>query len=566
MDGLLAAINSTASSLRDVASNAVQRAAGKVGKAIDTIGKATGNVIPEVHASEYLEQLGAGAMTPAERQQAYVSQGKTPTELTFGGGTPTEKLSSLNSSSGQGNPTNSSSQTQEFTADQLKALGTSADYTSGDVRTINGQQYKLTNTGRGTTLLTPYTPPTGGGGGGNGGGTSVKQVFTNNPDALNFLNQEDVNRLMGKYGSDVTSNADALAKEIEDTARANAEREYQDVLSALGVQKQEVQTIGQQQRERIATQKEQGTQELEQKKQSETMGIQKEATQYSEDIGVQKDQLAQNWRDMSLQVQRIMRARGVQDSSYSSDKETQLLLDFNKGLRALATTSSRALKDFSDAVTETTRYYNSEQTKLSTQAAQADQDVDNWIRQQVESIQAQENKALSTKLVEIRDAISQGNQLKINAQQSIADKQYALDVWMVQTNTQFKQAVALAAQQKVSTAEDAIKQSKDLVDFAYSVLTKGGGELTVGADGKPVIHGSVFNPTTNKFDEFNYPVTSQFVNSFQTDQAYKQAQTQNAQFNASLLPGTATGSSAGSAATANQNRGLLSGILSTVGL
>lgn len=198
-----------------------------------------------------------------------------------------------------------------------------------------------------------------------------------------------------------------------------------------------------------------------------------------------------------MQVQRIARARGTQDSSFSASQEKDVLLDFNRGLRTLAKQSTSAIQDFSDAIVETNKFYTREKNNLEIESRQALEDVDTWVRQQVQNIQAQENMSIAKKLNSIRDAISQGKVLKIQAEQSIADKQFGLDTWIVQTNTNFKNAVALAAQGKSQSAAETLAKYRDQAKESYDLVTKGGysPEVVKGSDGKYqyVIHGKLPN-------------------------------------------------------------------------
>jgi hypothetical protein len=258
-----------------------------------------------------------------------------------------------------------------------------------------------------------------------------------------------------------------------------------------------VSTVGEQQRGRVAKEKEAGLAELTDKEETETKNIEKEKESFLGEVADTTETLARNWRDMSLEVQRIARARGTQDSSFSASQEGDVMMDFNRGLRTLAKQSTSAIADFGEAVIETNKFYTREKANLEEQARQQMEDIDTWTRQQIQSIQAQENTAVAKKLNDIRSAISQGNQLKIQTEQSISDKQFALDSWMVQTQVQYKNAVALAAQGKSQNAADTIAKYRDLAKESYDLVTKGGyqPEVLKGEDGstKYVIHGKLPN-------------------------------------------------------------------------
>lgn len=549
MDGILSAISGTANSLRTLG----QQAAGKVGKAIDVVGTKLGNPLPQISAfgpqglSGALESYGAQAI-PTEQRIT-----KVQSDPRFQPGT----------AQNQGNPVvyNVPDQPSSPTSTKYKS---NTDVPAGD--TNWAKQYLAdSNAGKVTwddnlrskanSILNP----------GSGDQAPARQLtgdevnkMINDIGANGLIDPNALNEIYKKYGG-AADRAGDMAREIEATARANAEAEYNDVMSALGVQKKEVQTVAEQQKGNIAKQKELTMQDLGAKQESESGKIKEQSAAFADEVTRQKEQLARNWKDLSLEVQRIMRARGVSESSYAGDKETALLLDFNKGLRQLAKSSTQALQDFSDAIVETNKFYERQKTQLDFDTNKAEQDVDTWVRQKVQDIQAKENTALSTKLTEIRNAISEGNKLKIQTAQQIEDKKAALDTWLMQTTVQYKTAVALAAQNKVSDASAGIKTTWDMVKFANDVLTQGGGSIETNPQtGQPAIHGKVLNASTNQFEDYWYPVTSGFAKAYETNQSLKAAQAQNASL-LSGTPGATTTQGAGST-------GPFSSILSAIGL
>lgn len=270
---------------------------------------------------------------------------------------------------------------------------------------------------------------------------------------------EKLNAMMEAWGGQTRDRARALAEEQYRVETEAAERGYGDTMGQLRVQKGEVGTLGQQQRERIAKEKEMGTAELETRRASQEKEIGEQSEKFGKQMKGERETLARNWRDMSMELQRIMRARGVQDSSYSADKEARAMSEFNLGLNKLAETSQEAFKDFADAVIETNAFYKAEQNKLDFNAQQAQQDVDNWVRQRVQDIQAQEKVALSKKLNEINSALAKANQLKASVEQKIADQKMNMDTWLYQTMTNYKNAVSLAAQGKVQSAQTSVKDA-----------------------------------------------------------------------------------------------------------
>jgi len=337
-------------------------------------------------------------------------------------------------------------------------------------------------------------------GGDNGGdkmtGDDVRNIARDS-GASDFLTDKDLQDLMTRYGDKSRGSAGDLAAEIERVATENSDREYNTVKQALGVQREEVGRVGETQRGRVAKEKEMGLSELTDKEETETKKIEKEKEGFLGEVADTTETLARNWRDMSLNVQRIARARGTQDSSFSAAQEGDVMMDFNRGLRTLSKQSVSAVADFGEAVIETNKFYTREKANLEEQARQQMEDIDTWTRQEVQKLQAQENQSLTKKLNDIRSAISQGNQLKIQTEQSINEKQFALDSWMLQTQVQYKNAVSLAAQGKSQNAADTIAKYRDLAKESYDLVTKGGyqPEVVKDANGNTqyVIHGKLPN-------------------------------------------------------------------------
>lgn len=465
---------------------------GTVAKAVDTVGRTLGNPLPDVKATEQAESAGGYQIAQTNPALAQSMVEKRSTELKI----PTSSLQTTPTQ--PASSTNSTPTPKEYTTQQLAQLGVKeGDMWNTNEVTINGVKYRINDTGRGTRTLTQVVDNPGGGDGGGDKLSADEMLKMAQDKGQGFLSQNDFDELMKKYGDTSRSNADALGAEIERKARENAEREYNDVKNALGVQREEVGRMGEQNRKRVQEEKELGTQELIDKEDTEQKNIEKQKAGFLNEVAETSDTLARNWRDMSLEVQRIMRARGTSDSSYSGDKEGSVLLEFNRGLRSLAKSSTQAVADFAEAAVETNKFYTREKNKLEIEARKSMEDIDTWMRQTIQGIQAQENKALTQKLNEINNAITQAKTLRIQTEQSIADKQFGIDSWLIQTQMNYKNAVSLAGKGKQEDAAKTIASYRDLAKEAYDLVTKGGYEFQVvkGEDGKSqaVIHGQLPN-------------------------------------------------------------------------
>lgn len=357
--------------------------------------------------------------------------------------------------------------------------------------------------------------------GGGGGDILGVDNARNIAKGLGLSDQEIAGLDMGKWAGESSSNADKVASEIEAAATENANREYEAIKGSLGVQKQEVQTLAGQQKGQLAKEKQFTSEGLADKQASETQTIEKNKTQFQQETEATKDELARNWRDLSLTAQRVMRSRGVANSAFASSQDAQLQMNFNKGLREIEVKSTQAYKDFADAVTETSKYYTREQAKLDMDYENALTGIDTWVRENVQNIQGQENIALSNKLSAVRSAVSQGNQLKLQTAQKIEDQKLAMATWVYQYQLQLKQAVATAAAGKVDDAYKNITAVKNAAGMVQAVLSNGGEFVSkMGKSGEKeyYVHGPVMN-SDGSYDFVDLPITQGFYNTETTKTA-----------------------------------------------
>lgn len=490
--------------LTSIASNpTVASIAGKVGKTIDVVGKALGNPLPDIGISQGLESAGGvsqynQAKTPQEK--AVVEQ-----KAQQRAGTPSANAPVVNAVNNP-QPTNSG---QQLSTDQLIQEYKNRGWNDmgaimGD---IAGGGYKAWNLG----------------GGGDAGASAApvyntRDVIAADPNMSKYLGENDINDLIKQYGEQITGDTEGLARAIEERATAAAEREYQGILSILGGQKTEVGETAARQKEATQAQKELTQGELGARQETETKQIEKQKAGFEEEKTKTVETLARNWRDMSLEMQRVARGRGISDSSFAAGKETQLLLNFNQGLRQIATESLAALQDFSDAVSETTKFYQRQNAQLDLDTKNNMDEIDAWERGQIANINAQQTMAYNRKLDAIENAMTQADQLRVNTANSIAEKKMAWGLWLVQQDYAYKQAVAIAAQGKVSDAVSGINKVRDLAIQYNDLVTKGGYEITI-QNGKPYLHGTV-----NGQDDW-IPVTQAQATNLQTNQTKYQTYT-----------------------------------------
>jgi hypothetical protein len=509
---------------------------GKIGKAVDVVGKKLNNPFPEAYASENAESQGgyqqmAQATTPEQRAQ--VEQ-------------KAQQRAGFSSAAAPSLPGNSGKVIGQYSVDPNN-LDKLIDVGGGQMKT--GRTILAETGGTGT-----YTS------GGDKGGApgfdfneAVNKAGGN--DLLSqYLNQGDIDSLLSKYSTGAYGRADDLAAEIERVASENAQREYNDVITALGGQKEEVGTLGKQQRERAVIEGDLTEQELLAKQESESKDIAKQRTGFIEEGEKERDKLGRAWKDMSLEVQRIMRGRGIADSSFATEKEVGVLKDFNAGLRELATKKSSALNDFADAAIETTQFYTRKRTQLAEEVRQKVEDVDNWVRQQVTTIQNQERTALSKKLADINNAILQGRQIKTDIANQVSQTELNFGMWLKQTEVNYKLAVAEAARGKVTSATDTIAKAAALSKNMFTLLENGQAQWVQNKDGTMGLQDALTGTAI--------PVRPGFKDEYEDLQASKQKTETLKQYTDNLVLNSLKGGTGNGTQDETQDGGLLSSITS----
>lgn len=495
------------------ASNRVLGTVGKVAgaattKAWGSEGPTAGWLIgqPGQSLSDLSQYKGSTAMTPEQRVREQVSQGKPVS----GQDTQIARDLGLNftydpNAGIQGDKSAYNLQEQQsalgkspssqFTAPELAALGLGTNLSSGQEVTVNGQKFKVIDNGNGTRSFEAITSD---GDTTVSGGDKVSAIQNAGDDILQNLKQSDIDAILQKQ----YNNMNELAGEIERIARENAEREYNTILDALGRQRGEVSTLSTEQKENITRQSELTEAELKDRSETEQKDIEKQRAGFVEGVEETKDNLARQWKDLSLQVQRIMRGRGISDSTFASGEELKVLREFNQGLRQLALKKSSALQDFADAIIETNKFYTRKQVELKEEVRVNLQKVDQWVRGRVLDIQNQEGMALSNKLNEINNANLRAETLRTNIKNEILQKQLDYDLWLKQTEINYKLAVATAAKGKVASAGDQIKEAATLSRNMATLLQNGQARFTALGDGsygiQDLLTGSVV-PTTDEF-------------------------------------------------------------------
>lgn len=497
------AVSSTGGKILDTISSVSPRAGGIAGNVVDKVGAALGNPFPEGGATEKAQSAGgydqwSKAMASGDMNKAAQLETKAQNTAGFNSANASYVEKASAAQSGGINPNQVSNLLDQ------RSMGASV----GDVRDFGGQKWRWSGS--------EWTKE---GGDQHTSGVDIQGALDSAGGGIakNYLDQSSFDSVLNEWqqrGGD-------LANMIEQKARENAERRYKDVLSALNVQKEETYRTAEQQRGRAKEQKQMVEEGLIDKEQSETKKIESEREGFKREVQDNREQLASNWRDLSLEVQRAMRARGVSDSSYSASAEQKILLDFNKGLRQIAVQSQGALKDFSDAIEETTKFYTRQRAQLDFDLKTQLDDIDTWVRQKVQSIQAQENVALSDKFSQIDDAIIRAETLRTNVEQQIAQQKISMGMWLTQMQMSYESAVATAANGKTSDAITKINDVRNLFKSTSDILANGGSMVYDNKTKQAYVYGK--NPLTG--EDVYAPVTTQWMQQQvqdETDDRYKQ--------------------------------------------
>lgn len=423
---------SSASSLRPLAN-----AAGGVGRIIDTVGKSTNNFFPELGLSENLEKLGGQSIALNQGQQA-----------------ADKKLVSRAAELGQ---TTLPPNVQSYVSDvaQKNNLGTSRPEVLGTS----------------TSAVGPNQSQVPGSSQASGGG--VRATAGSLGAYGNYLTGDDLNSIFNRVYSDNNQ----LAADIEGRATAQADREYQTILGILGAQRQDVETTAGEQKGLARKEADLASQTLEEKQTQEVDSINKQKDAYKDEVQTTREKLANDWREMSLQLQSIQRARGAQDSSFAAGQETGLLKDFNQGLRALSTKSVAAMESFGQAIDETVSYYKREQANLDLNLQNTFANIDQWLRDQTTRINGQVNLAVDKKFDAIRQATDQADNIRINVTNQINQQKINMATWLEQTRISAMQAVSSAGKAKEQDALDIIKQYREQSNLVGDLISNGVGSI-----------------------------------------------------------------------------------------
>lgn len=302
-----------------------------------------------------------------------------------------------------------------------------------------------------------------------------------------------------KSGQDLTK----LAEENARLDMENADREYKATMDALGLQKGYIKSSGEKQRTRWNERETELKGEADVQSEKDLAKVEKEKQSYEGEYEGDKSTLAQNWKDLSRYTQSLQRASGRQDSSFGNFAETKQLMDFNKGLRVLATKHSDVLGEFATAVTDSLDYYKNQKAEITRSVSDNLAKIDDWEEAQIVSIQGQEGISLAKKLSDINNATKQANNLKMQIQQNIDNKISTLDTWLLQTKVNFQDQVALLAK-----SQSGASSSKDAAATLSAYLKNMKSSLDLGMSSyvtDPIVAGSVnkgeylYDATTGKY-------------------------------------------------------------------
>lgn len=304
---------------------------------------------------------------------------------------------------------------------------------------------------------------------------------------------------MREIEKEISDRNNALAAAQEEAQIQGAERTYGAEMDLLRNQKGEVGTVASTQRNRLQEQKGLIKEDYEATKAKDIRDIEKQKTEGQEQKKGDEETLGRAWRDMTMQVQANMRARGIQDSQYAFSAEGDITKDFNSGLRNLQTSYTKVFDNLSQAVVDVNDTFSRESKKLDSEVASQTESIDAWERGQIIQIQGQENMSLARKLNAIQDATVKAQALRAQTQNAIDQQKLALETWLYQFNVQTKAAIEQAAyKQNVASAAETLS---NIAKIASTTIAQANARMTV------------YDPATgtNKTLIGGFPVTQEAV-------------------------------------------------------
>lgn len=478
-------------------SNVAPQIGGSVAKVVDKVGNFFGNPLPSASSGD-ATNLAQKVGGEAEGQKVYdqlVKQG-LPTEQAAQMATSSNKLQQSGGEWQNKQLDLSKSMKNQSDAVLKENLGTIKSLYNYDGWNDNDIIANFKDTGG-------SGKEKGGGGGGDDGGSGGASNEDNARAKYREITGEDPTAdLLDKWkksGQDLTR----LAEENARLDMENADREYRATMEALGLQKGYIKSSAEKQRNRWGERESELKGEADVQSEKDLAKVEKEKQSYEGEYEGDKSTLAQNWKDLSRYTQSLQRASGRQDSSFGNFAETKQLMDFNKGLRVLATKHSDVLSEFAAAVTDTLDYYKQQKNEITRSVSDSLAKIDDWEQAQIVSIQGQEGISLAKKLSDINNATKQANNLKMQIQQNIDNKISTLDTWLLQTKVNFQDQVALLAKSQSGAAS-----SKDSAAALSTYLKNMKSSLDLGMSSyvtDPIIAGNVnkgeylYDATTGKY-------------------------------------------------------------------
>ena len=264
---------------------------------------------------------------------------------------------------------------------------------------------------------------------------------------------------MREIEKEISDRNNALAAAQEEAQIQGAERIYGAEMDLLRNQKGEVGTVASTQRNRLQEQKGLIKADYEANKAKDIRDIEKQQTEGQEQKKSDEETLGRAWRDMTMQVQANMRARGIQDSQYAFSAEGDITKDFNSGLRNLQTSYTKVFDNLSQAIVDVNDTYARENAKLESETSAKLESIDAWERGEIVQIQGQENMSLARKLNAIQDATVKAQTLRAQTQNAIDQQKLALETWLYQFNVQTKAAIEQAAYKNSASSAASTLQS-----------------------------------------------------------------------------------------------------------
>lgn len=344
--------------------------------------------------------------------------------------------------------------------------------------------------------------------------TTTSQPPQPKPEITEEQARSGIRSLLSQYGLEDLSgevNIPELIKDIrergldvaaamEQRAREAAERRYRAIKENLARQRGLIEELaGSQKQQALETERfYKGELEKRRTKEVEEIGEMKEGEKRS--FLEQKDELGATYSDTIKKLEAKFRGLGVASSGWATAEERKLLQDFNKNLSKLTMQHRDVISELNKAIIDTNETYDSRIAELEKETRDALRSVDDWIKQQVVSIQNADNMALADKFDAIAEAINKADAVRTQVENAYRQQQLQWAQWLKNLQIQIATAAQeAAAKGRIDYAKSLAQVTKQQAEEMKEALSMGLARFEPTGDGNYTWY--YYSPTQGKYIE-----------------------------------------------------------------